>query len=259
MKVKEYLLERITREGSIHVTLIDPEKQDHREAGSIAAEAEEAGTAAIMVGGSTLASTDQLSLTVRAIKERVKVPVILFPSNVAGITPYADAVWFMSLLNSSNPYFIVGVQALAAPMIKQYGLEALPMGYIIVGDGGAAGFIGQAQLIPYDRPSLASLYALAAELFGMQFVYLEAGSGAERPVPPEMISFVRSAVDIPLIVGGGLRTKRAVMDAASAGADIIVTGTVLEERPASVKKTLTALVEGIREAGVTRKRLAEKH
>ncbi len=259
MNVKEYLLERIGREGSIHITLVDPEKQDHLKAGEIAAEAEEAGTAAIMVGGSTLTSADQLSLSVRAIKERVKIPVILFPSNVAGISPHADAVWFMSLLNSTNPYFIVGVQALAAPTIKQYGLETLPMGYIIVGDGGAAGFIGQAQLIPYDRPTLAALYALAAQLFGMQFVYLEAGSGAEKPVPPVMISCVKSALGIPLIVGGGLRAKDDVMQAAAAGADIVVTGTVLEQHSASLKETLSELVDGVKEAARERRRLGGPH
>jgi len=255
LKVREYLLGKIAREGAIHITLIDPEKQDNLKAAELAAEAEEAGTAAIMVGGSTLASADQLDLAVKAIKERVKVPVILFPSNIAGISPHADAVWFMSLLNSANPYFIVGVQALAAPMIRQYGLETLPMGYIIVGNGGAAGFIGQAQLIPYDKPALAAMYALAAELFGMQFVYLEAGSGAERPVPPEMISYAKSAVEVPLIVGGGLRAGRDVAQAVTAGADIVVTGTVLEEHSGSVKGTLGTLVDAIRQAGGERGRL----
>lgn len=255
--MKEYLLERVHRDGAVHMTLIDPEKQDHLKAGEMAAAAEQAGTTAIMVGGSTLTSADQLNLTVKAIKESVKVPVILFPSNVAGISPYADAVWFMSLLNSTNPYFIIGVQALAAPTIKQYRLETLPMGYIIVGTGGAAGFIGQAQLIPYDKPQLAALYGLAAQLFGMQFVYLEAGSGAEKPVPPEMIACARSTIDIPLIVGGGLRTKTDVMQAAGAGADIVVTGTILEAPSSSVKETLKELIDGIREAASERREHAD--
>ena len=135
----------------------------------------------------------------------------------------------MSLLNSNDPYFLIGAQALGAPLVKKYNLEAMPMGYIIVGTGGAAGLIGRANWIPYDRPEIAAIFALAAQCLGMRFVYLEAGSGAKEPVPLSMISVVRDTIDCNLIVGGGIRNGKVAMELAKSGADIIVTGTLVEE------------------------------
>lgn len=227
--VEQYLLDRIGRDGAIHMTLLDPEKTGSNDCAAIAREAEKAGTAAIMVGGSTLASNSDLDDTVKEIKGSVSVPVILFPNNITGVSRYADAIWFMSLLNSSNTYYLIDVQALTARLIRSYGLETLSMGYIIVGDGGAAGFIGQARPIPFNHPEIALGYSLAAEILGMRFVYLEAGSGSKKPVLPEMIKLVKSHLTVPLIVGGGIRDGVAARQAAEAGADIIVTGTLVEE------------------------------
>lgn len=227
--VEQYLLDRIGRDGAIHMTLLDPEKTGSNDCAAIAREAEKAGTAAIMVGGSTLTSNSDLDDTVKEIKASVSVPVILFPNNITGVSRYADAIWFMSLLNSSNTYYLIDVQALTARLIRSYGLETLSMGYIIVGDGGAAGFIGQARPIPFNHPEIALGYSLAAETLGMRFVYLEAGSGSKKPVPPEMIKLVKSHLTVPLIVGGGIRDGVAARQAAEAGADIIVTGTLVEE------------------------------
>jgi phosphoglycerol geranylgeranyltransferase len=182
-----------------------------------------------MVGGSTFTSTYHLDDVVEAIKKTVKIPVILFPNNITGICKYADAIWFMSLLNSSDPYFITGAQVLGAPIIKKFGLEAIPLGYIIVGENSAASVVGKACPIPYTKPELAVAHALAAQYFGMRFVYLEAGSGAKRPPSNDMIKMVKESIHIPLIVGGGMRTGEQVKETVDAGADIIVTGTVIEE------------------------------
>lgn len=227
--VEKYLLEKIEKEGTIHMTLVDPEKVTPSSASHIAKEAEACDTAAIMVGGSTSFSTSNLDKITRALKESVEIPVILFPNNITGISRYADAIWFMSLLNSSDPYFLMGAQVLGAPIIKKFGLEPIPLGYIIVGEGGAVSVVGKAVPIPYNKPELAAAHALAAEYFGMRFVYLEAGSGAGKPVPSNMAKAVKNVVNIPLIVGGGIRTGEQVKEIAKAGADIIVTGTVLEE------------------------------
>ncbi|RJS86539.1 geranylgeranylglyceryl/heptaprenylglyceryl phosphate synthase, partial [Candidatus Bathyarchaeota archaeon] len=170
--------------------------------------------------------------------------VILFPNNVSGVSRYADAIWFMSLLNSSNTYYLIDVQALTARMIKQYEIEPIPMGYIIVGEGGAAGYIGQARPIPYDHPEIAVGYSLAGELLGMHFIYLEAGSGAKRPVPPEMVSLVKRHLSIPLIVGGGIRDGVSARRIAESGADIIVTGTLVEETD-SVRERIAEIVSQI--------------
>jgi phosphoglycerol geranylgeranyltransferase len=246
-KTERYLLERIEEDGAIHITLVDPEKVTPPVASRIVREAESCQTAAIMIGGSTLVSTSHLDRVVKAIKKTVKIPVILFPNNITGISRHADAVWFMSLLNSSDPYFLMGAQVLGAPLIKRFGLEPIPLGYIVVGEGGAVGVVGRAVPIPYDKPELAVAHALAAQYFGMRFVYLEAGSGAKQPVPSDMIRMVKDATSISLIVGGGIKTGEQVKEIVEAGADIIVTGTVVEE--CKVKNKIRELVESMKRHG----------
>jgi phosphoglycerol geranylgeranyltransferase len=229
-RVEQYLLEMIEKEGSIHMTLVDPEKVTPSSASRLVQKAETCNTAAIMVGGSTSVFTPHLDEVVKAMNESVEIPVILFPNNITGISRYADAIWFMSLLNSADPYFLMGAQVLGAPIIKKFGLEPIPLGYIVVGEGGSAvSVVGKAVPIPYDKPELAAAHALAAEYFGMHFVYLEAGSGAGKSVPVEMARVVKNVISLPLIVGGGIRTGEQVKEIVKAGADIIVTGTVLEE------------------------------
>lgn len=242
--VERYLLDRINSEGAIHITLIDPEKVTPSQASAIAQRANASGTTAIMIGGSTFSSTKHLDDVVKYIKQVVKIPVILFPNNVTGISPHADAIWFMSLINSVDPYFLMGAQVLGAPLIKRYRLEAIPMGYIIVGEGGTASIIGKAVPIPYNKPELAAAHALAGQYLGMRFIYLEAGSGAKKPVPPEMIRAVKNSVDVPLIVGGGIRSRAQALAAASAGANIIVTGNVVES--GQVGNKVSEIVAGIR-------------
>jgi len=252
-KVERYLLDRISRDGAIHLTLLDPEKFTPQAAFKTAKEAEAAGTTAIMVGGSTAISSPELDKVVKEVSENIEIPIILFPGNITGICPHADAVWFMSLLNSRDPYFIIGAQALGATLVKRYGLEPIPMGYIIVNGGGTAGLIGQASPVPYNMPDVAAIYALAAQYLGMRFVYLEAGSGAEKPVPPEMISKVRKLIDIPLIVGGGIKTGEDASRIVKAGADAIVTGTVVEV-VSKTRERINELVQSIRLASKARVR-----
>ena len=226
--VEKYLLNKIKEEGTIHITLVDPEKVTPTVAKKMVRDAEACQTSAIMVGGSTVASTQYLDKIVKTIKKAVTLPVILFPNNVTGISKYADAIWFMSLLNSSDPYFLVGAQVLGAPTIKEFDLEPIPLGYIIVGESSAVSVVGRAVPIPYNKPELAAAHALTAEYFGMRFVYLEAGSGAKNPVPCEMITAVKKAITRPLIIGGGIKRGEQVKEIANAGANIVVTGTILE-------------------------------
>ena len=223
------------------MTLLDPEKTLNYDYKIVAKEAEMAGTSAIMVGGSTVASGSEMDEAIQGIKQNVRVPVIIFPNNLTSISKYADAIWFMSLLNSSNSYYIIDSQAIGAPTVKRFGLEALSMGYIIVGQGGAAGYIGQARGIPYDHNELAVAYSSAAELLGMKYVYLEAGSGAQRPVPPQMIIAVRNFCRSTLAVGGGIRDSSAALAAKNAGAQIIVTGTMVEEE-GDVRERISEIV-----------------
>jgi phosphoglycerol geranylgeranyltransferase len=242
--VEKYLLEKIRADGAIHITLIDPEKMTPPQAARVAENSKASGTSAMMIGGSTFVSQAHLDGVVKAIRRTVKIPTILFPNNITGISRYADAIWFMSLLNSVDPYFLIGAQILGAPLVRKYGLEPISMGYIIVGEGGTAGIVGKAIPVPYNKPDLAAAHALAGQYLGMRFIYLEGGSGAKTPVPPEMIRTVKQFIDIPLIVGGGIRTKEQALAAASAGADVIVTGNIMESTNA--KQTVSEIISSIR-------------
>lgn len=228
-KVETLLDEIIQNEGVAHLTLIDPDSQTPEESVKIAAGAAAGGTDAIMVGGSLGGGGSQLDETVLSIRKCTDLPIILFPSSVAGLSKYADAVFFMSLLNSKNVMYVTTLQALGAPVVKRYDIEAIPMAYIIVSPGGAAGWVGEAKPIPRENPELAVVYALAAKYLGMRWVYLEAGSGAGEPVPPAMINAVKDAIgDTKLIVGGGIRDGKTAKECVDAGADAIVTGTAIE-------------------------------
>jgi phosphoglycerol geranylgeranyltransferase len=244
-KIEQYLIDKINQDGAIHMSLLDPDKSLGCDCAAIAKKAAEGGTSAIMVGGSTVASNNDLDDVVQRIKTQVKIPVILFPNGPFGVSKYADAIWFMSLLNSANSYYLIDAQALSAPIVKRFGLEALPMGYIIAGEGCVAGFVGHARLINYRHPQLAVGYSMAAETLGMRFVYLEAGSGAVEPIPPKMIRAVRRHISIPLIVGGGIRNPDAAISAKEAGADIIVTGNLVED-PTMLRGRIHDIVSSIK-------------
>ena len=243
-RVETYLLDKIKTEGAIHMTLVDPEKMTPSQASQVAENSKINGTSAMMIGGSTFVSQSHLDDVIKAIRQIVEFPIILFPNNITGISRYADAIWFMSLLNSVDPYFLIGAQILAAPLIKKYDLEPISMGYIIVGEGGTAGIVGKAIPVPYNKPDLTAAHALAGQYLGMHFIYLEGGSGAKDPVPPEMIQMVKRVIDIPLIVGGGIRTKKQALAASSAGADVIVTGNIIETT--SGKQKVSEIIDGIK-------------
>ncbi len=157
------------------------------------------------------------------------VPVVIFPQGLDSISPAADAVLFMSLLNSRNLDLVVRAHARAAPMIRSIGLEPIPMGYLVIAPGMRVGEVGQVDVIPRDDPAGAAGYALAAQYLGMRFVYLEAGSGAPNPVPATLVRAVREVVSIPVIVGGGIRSRADAQPLLEAGANALVTGTIAEE------------------------------
>jgi phosphoglycerol geranylgeranyltransferase len=247
-KIENYLKEKIKINKSILITLIDPEEENTESASFIARKSEENQASAIMVGGTTLVSSSHLDDIVKTIKKTVKIPIILFPNNITGVSKFADAIWFMSLLNSSDPYFISGAQVLAAPLVKIYGLEPISLGYIIMGDGGSVGVVARASPIPYNRYKLTIAHALAAQYLGMSFVYLEAGSGVIEPIPSEMVKMVKRVIDIPLIVGGGIRTGEQAKKLAEAGSDIIVISTALEEsKKVKVNTKIEEIFKGIKE------------
>jgi phosphoglycerol geranylgeranyltransferase len=237
---------KMRNKKKLHFSLLDPDKQKPEAAGNIAKTVEEAGSSAIMVGGSTLLSQEQVDETVKAIKEHTNLPVILFPSGAKFLSKYADAVFFMSLLNSRNLGYVIREHAKGAPFVKHTGIEPISMGYVIVEPGMTAGKVGEVDLVKKNDIDTAIGYALAAQYLGMNFFYLEAGSGAPSPVSDEMISAVKKSIDIPLIVGGGIRDSKTAGKKAKAGADIVVTGTKLEKEK-NLKKALSNIIKSIEE------------
>jgi phosphoglycerol geranylgeranyltransferase len=249
-KTEKYINDEISRKGGLLFALIDPvDYKDPKDAITAGLQSAEGGADIVLVGGSMGAQGELLDGVVKSIKEKASVPVILFPGNISTVSKYADAVYFMSLLNSRNPYWISQAQMLAAPSVKKMGLEALPVGYIVVQPGGTVGFVGDVNLIPRNKPQIAAAYALSAELTGHRFVLSDAGSApAEGHIPLEMVTAVSKAISVPYIVGGGVRTPEQAASVIAAGADAVQVGTALE-KGGDNKKRVAEFVRTIREAG----------
>jgi putative glycerol-1-phosphate prenyltransferase len=184
------------------------------------------------VGGSLITTTN-LSDVIKQIKKNVNLPVIIFPGNSMQIDSHADAILFLSLISGRNPELLIGQHVIAAPILKNTKLEVIPTGYMLINSGKmtSVAYISNTIPIPEDKYSLAACTAMAGEMLGLQTIYLDAGSGAEREVNMKMISAVRRAINVPLIVGGGINSSAKALNALTAGADMIVVGNVLEKDP----------------------------
>jgi phosphoglycerol geranylgeranyltransferase len=184
------------------------------------------------VGGS-LVTTTNLSDVVRLIKQNVNIPVVLFPGNAIQIESSADAILFLSLISGRNPELLIGQHVVAAPILKNTKLEIIPTGYVLINSGKttSVAYISNTIPLPEDKYSLAACTALAGQMLGLQTIYLDAGSGAEREISQKMIAAVRRAISVPLIIGGGINTSEKAMNALEAGADMIVIGNALEKNP----------------------------
>jgi len=245
-KVEKYIREKIKKEGAILSILIDPcDYPLPQKAIETALAAVKGGVDIIAVGGSIGAQGRLLDEVIEGIKKSTSVPVTLFPGNIATISPLADAIYFMSLLNSRNPYWISQAQALAAPLIGKMKIEALPMGYILVEPGGTAGWVGDANLVPRNKPKIAASLALSGQLLGQRIIYTDAGSNAFLPVPTEMVRTVRKAIDVIYLVGGGIKTPKQAGEIVAAGADWVQIGTAAENAK-DVKKLVGQFIKAIK-------------
>ncbi|RAH05117.1 MAG: phosphoglycerol geranylgeranyltransferase [Methanobacteriota archaeon] len=255
-----------TREGPRHAILIDPADQTPEVAANRAMAAAHAGSKMILVGGSSDTDMENVHATIVAIKEALElvdwatsqdagsssedlqIPVVLFPQGAASLSPSADAITFMMLMNSTDPRFLIGEQVKGAPYVRKAGIEPLPMGYLICEPGGKAGQVGKADLIRPGETERVAAYAMAAECLGFGMFYLEAGSGAENPVNSNLIRAARDACDIPIVVGGGIRDGETAEQATQAGADWIITGNLTEDfdEVGQLQTVLTDLINHIR-------------
>lgn len=249
-KVEKYINDEIARKGGLLFALIDPvDYKSPTDAISAGVSSGEGGADILLIGGSMGAQGELLDSVTKGIKDKVNVPVVLFPGNIATLTRHADAVYFMSLLNSRNPYWISQAQMLAAPLVKRMGIEALPVGYIVVAPGGTVGYVGDVNLVPREKPQIAAAMAMAAELSGHRLVITDCGSNPKEGHPPlDMVSAVAKSISVPYIVAGGVRTPEQAASIISAGAGAVHVGTALEAG-GDRKKRVAEMVKAIREAG----------
>lgn len=246
--VESQTLEHVCDNAKItrHAILIDPADQTPDVAAKRAMAAVAAGSRMVLVGGSSDTDMDNVHRTVVAIQEALelvtwassqdsgleeknwKVPVVLFPQGAAALSPAADAITFMMLMNSKSPRYLIEEQVAGSLYIKKAGISPLPMGYIICEPGGKAGEVGKADLILSSETERIAAYATTAEYYGFKIIYLEAGSGAKNPVSPELIKAARKSCDLTIIVGGGIRDGETAKIASDAGADWVITGNLTE-------------------------------
>jgi phosphoglycerol geranylgeranyltransferase len=209
--------------------LVDPDKHDEASLQQLTGLVNDSAIDFILVGGSLVSGS--VDDTVHALKGKTKLPILLFPGNVLQISPHADGILFLSLISGRNPEFLIGNHVIAAPVLKKLKLEVIPTGYILIENGRttAVEYVSNTKPIPADKIDLTVATAMAGEMLGHKMLYLEAGSGALKPVNSGMIREVKKNTTIPLIVGGGIHTAEQVRMIYEAGADIIVVGTVLED------------------------------
>lgn len=210
--------------------LLDPEDVTLEDIPALFLKINQSGITHVLVGGSTY-SGENLDQLLISIKKESHLPVLLFPGSASQISPHADGILFLSLLSGRNPQYLIEQQIAAAPVLQKTNLEILSTAYILINSGPQTTVerISNTQAIASNNIKLALHTALAGSMMGQQLIYLEAGSGAQHPVPLEMIKTIRQQVNNPIIVGGGLRTPQAIMAAYQAGADMVVIGTAFEQ------------------------------
>ncbi len=229
MNIKQRL-QQLKQEGKkAFAVLIDPDDIQPEKIVELAQRCNAAKVDLVLFGGSLMLS-DQMERCINAFKSVSKIPVILFPGSPAQVCPAADALLFLSLVSGRNAELLIGQQVVAAPVVKASGLEVLSTGYILV-DGGVpttVSYMSHSSPIPRNKPDIALCTAWAAELMGQSIIYMDAGSGAQYPISTEMIRKVSKNIEIPLIVGGGIKDVAGVRAAFEAGAQVVVVGNAIE-------------------------------
>ena len=243
-KVELYINQILESKGAMLFSLIDPvDFKSRNHAIKTAKELARAGSDILLLGGSTGAQGEMLDDVAKEVKESIDIPLVLFPGNIATISRHSDAIYFMSLLNARHPYWITQAQMLAAPVIRNYGVEPLPVGYIIVQPGGTVGWVGDANMVPREKPKIAAALAMSGEFLGNRFIITDTGSNPKLQgfshVPLDMIKMVKSVISVPYIVAGGITTSDELKNVYSAGADIVQIGTAFEDPELAYKKALS--------------------
>jgi putative glycerol-1-phosphate prenyltransferase len=244
-RIYQSLIERKNKGRKSFAVLVDPDKVDAGMVETLCARSMDAGVDYILVGGS-LVVTHHLDEVVKQFKQSCDIPVILFPGSPSQLSPFADALLYLSLISGRNPELLIGQHVISAPAVRQSGLEIIPTGYMVI-DGGApttVSYISNANPIPSDKNEIAVCTAMAGEMLGLKLIYMDAGSGARRPIHEHMIEAVARKVDIPLIIGGGITDPEKAYINCKAGADLIVVGNAIEKDPSLIRE-MSAAVHGV--------------
>lgn len=242
----QHIYQEITRKKQAghksFAVLVDPDKVGPGQISELCTLADESGVDYLFVGGS-LVVTNHLDEVVTHIKKETDIPVILFPGSPSQVSRFADALLYLSLISGRNPELLIGQHVISAPIVKQSGLEIMSTGYMVV-DGGApttVSYISNAAPIPHDKNEIAVCTAMAGEMLGMKLIYMDAGSGARRPIHEGMIAAVAQQISIPLVVGGGITDPEKAYINCRAGADIIVVGNAIEKDLGLLKEMSSAI------------------
>ena len=229
MKIYEHLLNIISTKGAAYLILLDPENLSNEKLGIFVKFCERSGVDGFLFGGSLMID-GSFDSALEIVKSSTKLPVIIFPGDTNQVSPMADAILFLSVISGRNAEHLIGKHVLASPVIKKTGIEPISTGYMLIESGvtTTAQYMSGSQPIPRNKPEIAAATALAGEYLGLKLLYLEAGSGADEPVPNEMIKAVSEFCTVPLIVGGGIRNPRTAREKVDNGANIIVTGNFFE-------------------------------
>ena len=230
-------IQRASKNGEkLLAILLDPDKTTLDELPEVAQKIARLGAHFIFVGGSFV-ENNTTAFFVQTLKGQTKIPIILFPGDYSQVTDYADALLFLSLLSGRNPEYLIEQQIKSVPYLKNSTLEIIPTGYILI-DGGTQSSvlkISNTTPIPQENIELAVATAVAGMYKGKQLIYLEAGSGAKKPVNSNLIAKVKENINIPLFVGGGIKSREQLQSAYQSGADLVIIGTAFEEKYALLK------------------------
>src|SRR5579863_7645809 len=240
--IYQTLLEKKKTHQKSFAVLIDPDKVNEQKVEELTQLAVEAKVDYLLVGGSLVIS-NHLDEVVQHIKKNCDIPVILFPGTPSQVSKYADALLYLSLISGRNPDLLIGQHVISAPFVKKSGLEIISTGYMVI-DGGApttVSYISNATPIPADKNEIALCTAMAGEMLGMKLIYMDAGSGARHPIREEMIACVARNIEVPLVVGGGIRDPEKAYRNCKAGADIIVVGNAIEKDPSLIREMAAAV------------------
>jgi len=243
--IYQSLVEKKRKGQKSFAVLIDPDKVGAADIDQLTQLAVEAKVDYLFVGGSLVIS-NHLDEVVKRVKQRCNIPVILFPGSPSQISVHADGLLYLSLISGRNPELLIGQHVISAAAVRQSGLEIISTGYMVV-DGGApttVSYISNASPIPHDKNEIAMCTAMAGEMLGMKLIYMDAGSGAKRPITESMIESVSQKIEMPLIIGGGISEPEKAYRNCKAGADVIVVGNAIE-KDSSLIKEMSAAVHSI--------------